>query len=84
MHGIALSRALTGHFVHLAVLAPETQWCGQSTTTHFDLAGMGAIVKFSMARQNLNKQLLHSFLALARISAFDFVSLATYRAEAAR
>jgi hypothetical protein len=45
---------------------------------------MGAIVKFSMARQSLNELLLHSFLILDRLPGFEFSTLATYRIEAAR
>ena len=84
MHGFTLSRALVGLITDRLARRPETQWCGQSTTSHFDLAGMGAMVKFSMARKNLNERLLHPFLALDRYLEVEFLALPQCRFEAAR
>jgi hypothetical protein len=84
MHGFALSRPLIGLITHRLGPWTETHQCGQSTTSHFDLAGMGAMVKFSMERKNLNEQPLRPFLTLDRYLEVEFLTFPQCRFEAAR
>jgi hypothetical protein len=84
MHGFILSRALIRLITHPLRPRAETHQCGESTTSHFDLARMGAIVKFSMVHRNLNEQPFHSFLTLDRHPELEFSTCAIHRVEATR